>query len=127
MKYSKQRQIIKNQIMDRKDHPTASIIYEELRKKDINLSIATVYRNLNLLVENGEVKKIELDGEDRFDPNTYEHGHFICECCEEVQDIEIEKDLIELMKKVSLKITGSIRTYNFTIKGICNKCKEKKC
>lgn len=126
MKYSKQRQLVKEKITGRKDHPTASTIYEELRKNDKNLSLATVYRNLNFLVENKEVKKIVLDGEDRFDPNICEHGHFICDDCEEVQDIEIEKELIELIKKNSSNVAGTIYTCDFTIRGICDKCKKKK-
>ena len=65
LNYSKQRQAILEHLQSRKDHPTAEMIYHTLRKSMPNLSAGTVYRNLGLLTELGQVKKLAgLDGVD---------------------------------------------------------------
>ena len=58
MKYSRQREAIKRCLAERMDHPTAEMIYSDLREHDPRLSLGTVYRNLALLTELGEIKNI---------------------------------------------------------------------
>ena len=68
LKYSRQRESIKNCLMNRHDHPTADTIYMSMREEFPAISLGTVYRNLNLLVELGEIQKLSLsEGADRFD------------------------------------------------------------
>ena len=63
MKYSRQRELILKTLKENCIHPTAEQLYELIRREEPTVSLATVYRNLNLLAENGMVKKIEgLDG-----------------------------------------------------------------
>ena len=82
LKYSKQREAIKEFLCTRKDHPTADNVYMEVRKEFPNISLGTVYRNLTLLAELGEIARINVgDGTDHFDPNTSLHYHFICKGC----------------------------------------------
>ena len=57
LKYSRQRESIKNCLMNRTDHPTADALYLSIREEFPNISLGTVYRNLNLLVELGEIMK----------------------------------------------------------------------
>ena len=77
MKYSRQREAIRNFLCSRKDHPTAEVVYENLRKEYPKISLGTVYRNLSLLVELGEAIKFPgLDGQDHFDGNAMPHYHF---------------------------------------------------
>ena len=74
-KYSKQRESIKQFLMTRTDHPTADTVYLNIRQAFPNISLGTVYRNLNLLSEMGEIMKITTDGgADRFDGNTMRHS-----------------------------------------------------
>ena len=79
MKYSRQRELILKTLKENCIHPTAEQLYELIRREEPTVSLATVYRNLNLLAENGMVKKIEgLDGTAHFDHQTFDHYHFIC-------------------------------------------------
>ena len=72
LKYSRQRESIKTCLMNRHDHPTADTLYMSIREEYPNISLGTVYRNLNLLVELGEVRKLSCgEGADRFDADTY--------------------------------------------------------
>ena len=83
LKYSRQRESIKVCLQGRKDHPTADMLYTDVRKEFPNISLGTVYRNLSLLSELGEIKRLTTgDGPDRFDGDTSTHHHFICRKCQ---------------------------------------------
>lgn len=58
LKYSRQRESIKVCLQGRKDHPTADMLYTDVRKEFPNISLGTVYRNLSLLSELGEIKRL---------------------------------------------------------------------
>ena len=78
LKRSRQREMIKSFLMGRKDHPTADVIYSNLKQQDPNLSLGTVYRNLTLLSDMGEILRLRVgDGVDHFDADTSEHYHFV--------------------------------------------------
>ena len=83
LKYSRQRESIKASLMSRKDHPTADAVYASIREEFPNISLGTVYRNLNLLVELGEVQKLTFgDGKDHFDADTSLHTTLCAEAAE---------------------------------------------
>ena len=91
LKYSRQREAIKSFLMTRKDHPTADVVYENVRKEFPNISLGTVYRNLTLLSDMGELLRLRVgDGMDHFDATTEPHYHFICNKCGRVIDLEME-------------------------------------
>ena len=91
LKYSRQRESIKASLMSRKDHPTADAVYASIREEFPNISLGTVYRNLNLLVELGEAQKLAFgDGKDHFDADTSLHYHFVCRSCGAVTDLPME-------------------------------------
>ena len=78
LKYSRQRESIKNYLQSTTEHPTADTVYAHVREKVPNISLGTVYRNLNLLAEAGDALKISTpSGGDRFDGRTNPHYHFI--------------------------------------------------
>ena len=79
LKYSRQREVIKENLMHREDHPTADMVYMDVRETFPNISLGTVYRNLQLLTDLGEIQKLNIgDGVDHFDAKTFPHYHFIC-------------------------------------------------
>lgn len=123
MKYSKQRELVLNAIKEHPIHPTADFIYSYLRGENPNISLGTVYRNLNLLAEYGQIHKIAIpNGSDRFDFRMDEHSHIICEQCGEVSDVEMDgfHDLDEqIEQETGFCVTG----HNLIINGICDKCK----
>ena len=91
LKYSRQRESIKKFLMTRTDHPTAEMIYENLRKEYPKISLGTVYRNLSLLSDIGEIQTISTGvGPDRFDGNAKPHYHFICKNCGQVMDLKMQ-------------------------------------
>ena len=82
MNYSRQREEIVHFLKTRKDHPTAEVVYENVRMVYPKISLGTVYRNLTLLSETGEILRLRLgDGVDHFDADTSEHYHVICNSC----------------------------------------------
>ena len=79
MRYSKQRELIRNQVQPRSDHPTANAIYAALREVCPGLSLGTVYRNLNCLVDAGSIRRVEVPGHaDHFDPPRPPPWHRFC-------------------------------------------------
>ena len=102
------------------DHPTADEIYQVLRENGIHISLATVYNNLNTLVDQGTLKKIVLEGSpDRFDKPTV-HQHLICARCGELADIELP----DLTERLEEKIGRPILSYDLRISYLCDRCRR---
>lgn len=126
MKFSKQRELILNYILNSHEHLTADTIYADLKKDNPELSLGTVYRNLTKLTESGAIKKVSLPNQvDKFDKNLDPHAHFICDECGSITDINIP-GMDEFLDKVSDEDGISIRKYDLTLNGTCKKCKIKK-
>jgi len=86
---TKQRKTILSILKDRKDHPTASDLYLEVREKIPQVSLGTVYRNLNVLRDLGEVQELNINNKfKRYDGNPQQHYHFFCQECNRVFDLE---------------------------------------
>jgi len=87
--HSKKREAILAKIRSTKSHPTAEWVYRELKEDFPDLSLATVYRNIGLFREEGDVVCVgTVAGQERFDGNPIPHGHFVCRVCRVVIDIE---------------------------------------
>lgn len=124
LKHSRQRDCIKEFLMGRKDHPTADMVYAHVREEFPHISLGTVYRNLSLLSEIGEIKKITCNGPDRFDANTLPHYHFTCHCCGCVEDLEFEKEP-KLTGLSPLHFNGMIEQTELSFYGTCEACIKK--
>ena len=125
LKYSRQRESIKACLMGRKDHPTADALYTSIREQFPNISLGTVYRNLSLLSEIGEIQKLSnFGGADHFDGCVTPHCHFMCKKCGEVLDLETE-DLNEVAEKAVKNFSGKITECDIRFFGICPKCVNK--
>lgn len=122
MKYSRQRESIKKFLMTRADHPTAEMIYENLRKEYPKISLGTVYRNLSLLTDIGEIQTISTGvGPDRFDGNVQPHYHFICKGCGRVIDLKVQGlDHINLLAQH--EFSGNIEGHTVFFYGHCGEC-----
>lgn len=122
MNYSKQRDLILKLLRENPCHPSAEMVFVLARQYDSSISLATVYRNLNQLAENGIIKKLErLDNVVRFDHTLSPHYHFICSRCSAVTDVDgsLASDLIDrLAERTGL----TIETTDICLHGICPDC-----
>lgn len=93
LNYSGQREAIKSFLRSRHDHPTADVIYDGVRKIYPRISVSTVYRNLALLSDKGEIFRFSSgDGKEHYDYITEPHLHFICKKCGAITDVELPDD-----------------------------------
>lgn len=126
MRYSKQREMIYEYLLSTGEHPSAEIIYEELKKTIPALSLGTVYRNLKVLEELGMIRKISGSGNtERYDPHVGDHSHFLCTECGALHDISFT-DPAAVYGSVVLEPGYHMADFSLTIKGLCPKCAEKK-
>lgn len=122
LKYSRQRECIKQNLASRCDHPTAEMVFSDIKKVYPNVSLGTVYRNLTLLADLGEIRKVSDGiGPDRFDGNTTEHCHFTCTRCGKMVDITL-KDQEKLNQEASDIYPGKILSNSIHFFGICPEC-----
>ena len=124
LKHSKQRDSIKEFLMGRKDHPTAAVVYDNVRRSFPNISLGTVYRNLTLLADIGEISRIHVgDGVDHFDADTSPHYHFICSECGCVRDLDMPG--IDLDEIASRNFDGQIECHTVYFHGRCRDCCQR--
>ena len=117
---TKQRQIILDAVQSRCDHPTAEQIYNQVYAVDPRISKATVYRNLNLLAEEGKITVVNLPPADRFDLTTKKHCHFVCKKCGRVFDIDVDYD--ESVDDMQTDSGFLIESHQTIFTGICAEC-----
>lgn len=126
IKYSRQREGILKNLQSRRDHPTADMVYESVRKEQPNISLGTVYRNLSLLAEHGLILKISTGvGPDHFDGFVEPHHHFICRSCGDVLDLDYVPNE-NILANTSETFSGSIEGYELQFFGKCEKCLSNK-
>ena len=123
-KFSRQRETIREYLMSTKSHPTADMVYEYVRSIYPNISLGTVYRNLNLLAEQGIIVKLAGgEGSDRFDGNTEPHYHFRCRKCGCVSDLNISS-LEHINTLAAVDFDGIIEGHVVMFYGVCRECRE---
>lgn len=105
-------------------HPTVEMIYEELLRELLTLSMTTIYNTLNVFVEKGLVSAVTITGKEiRYDYQTTGHHHFLCKKCGEIIDIDIECPFIEgTVKKTYGHKIEEVHGY---FKGLCKNCLKK--
>lgn len=124
IKHSRQRDAIRQNLMGRCDHPTAETVYMDIKEDFPNISLGTVYRNLSLLSELGEIQKISTGiGPDRFDGNTKPHCHFQCRVCYNVLDIPFDYPEV-LNSHASKNFPGIIEGNSIQFFGLCPDCMQ---
>lgn len=122
LKHSKQRDSIKEFLRTRKDHPTAETVYLNVRESFPNISLGTVYRNLTLLADIGEITRVRIgDGVDHFDYDTSPHYHFVCSECGSVSDLNLPfaEHLTEAAREA---FDGEVEGQTTYFYGRCKKC-----
>ncbi|WP_456400394.1 Fur family transcriptional regulator [Persephonella sp.] len=118
------REIIYDIISSTDIHPTAEWIYEKAKKVIPTISLGTVYRNINILKEEGRIIEIVDDKEGRFDAKTYKHYHFKCSSCGNIYDIE-NPDVIQVNKEIFSNRGFKLEGCDVVFNGICNRCGDR--
>lgn len=122
---TRQRQLVLDAVRSRCDHPTADQVYQVVRAQDCHVSRATVYRNLHLLADTGDILSIKVPGGERFDLRADAHPHIICSSCGRVADVPFERggayeDTLD--ERASLVTSWQVSTHSLVFTGLCPHC-----
>ncbi|MCA1927617.1 MAG: transcriptional repressor [Calditerrivibrio sp.] len=120
-KITKPREWIVEYLDGNKNHPTALEIFDDIRKSDKSISFATVYNTLDTLVKANIINEITIDSQSsRYDPDTSNHVHFLCEKCKKVIDIHSDK-----VKPILESMPGKVSGFDIIVRGECDSCIKK--
>ena len=118
-----QKDLVRNAVYEMKRHVTANEVYEFIKESYPTIGKGTVYRNLDILVEEGALRKVEVsEGPNRFDFTLKNHYHVRCVKCGEVSDVDMD-EIPDLMKKIHDTHGIEFLDYDISCKGICQKCR----
>lgn len=118
---SKQRQLILETVKASHSHPTAEEVYQLVRQKNATISLGTVYRNLNLLAEMGEIVNLsEGFARDHFDGVCQSHPHLVCSRCGQVFDLDC--DIQPVLRQLSQQNQCLVQGARVTAFGLCQQC-----
>lgn len=123
---TRQREAILRYLRSTTSHPTADMIYETVKKEIPNISKGTVYRNLGVLQESGEISKLDLKGTvSRYEGSRKRHYHFRCRQCGRVFDVDgpVDKDLD---RRVAARTGFIIDYHQLEFRGLCNDCSVRR-
>ncbi|MFZ5797754.1 MAG: transcriptional repressor [Desulfobulbus sp.] len=125
MRLTTQRQIILEELAKVKTHPTASELYDMVRKRLPRIGLGTVYRNLELMAENGMILKLEVGGtQKRFDAITDTHYHIRCSHCGKVDDIDTPV-MDDLVREAAASSSYQVLGHHVEFSGICPACQKE--
>ncbi|MFH0821177.1 MAG: transcriptional repressor [Pseudomonadota bacterium] len=122
---TKQRRVILEEIMKVQTHPTADDVFRMVRKRLPNISLGTVYRNLEFLAEHDMIQSLEYSSaQKRFDGITDNHYHVRCKVCGSVADVPMEP-----ISGIEQTAAGSseyeIVTHRLEFIGVCPGCRRR--
>jgi Fur family ferric uptake transcriptional regulator len=125
LRMTRQRRVILDTLRANNIHPSADEVYEMVRQQLPRVSLATVYRNLEILSEIGEIQKLELSGSlKRFDGNPEKHYHIRCINCDRLDDAPMGS-----LENIEDKLLGStdyqVIGHRLEFMGLCPDCLEK--
>jgi Fe2+ or Zn2+ uptake regulation protein len=122
---SRQKEEIKRILAQKNFHPTIEEVYSIAKEHIPGVGIATIYRNIEKMLNNNEINKIDIPGEAaRIDGNTEKHYHFRCTKCGNVQDIWLDVPIDELIQSSSILSLADITDHKLEFTGVCTNCKE---
>ena len=126
-KQFRKRNAILDYLRSTKAHPSAETVYAELKQQIPDLSMGTVYRNLNLFRQQGQASVIAtVHGVERFDANTDPHVHFICSNCDAVSDLMQMQIPESLSSQAESQSGGKVEQCSLSFTGLCCQCAKTK-
>ena len=122
-KQFRKRNAILTYLRQTRCHPSAEMVYTHLKQEFPDISLGTVYRNLAMFKERGEILSLgTVNGVERFDGNTAPHVHFVCTDCSAVADLPQIAVPEALNREVTAQTGGQIDLCQLTFVGHCNQC-----
>ena len=119
------RDTILRVVMNTTSHPRADWVYDQVKKEIPNISMGTVYRNLKLLAQSGEIKEVDIPGSlSRFDGNNCNHYHFRCEKCGSILDLDEPIDYT-MQSRIAEKTGFKVKRHYLEFIGLCSECKTQ--
>ena len=120
-----QRSLVLEAVKELPGHVTADEVYDAIARKYPDISRGTVYRNLNLLSDMNEIRKVEMpSGADRYDHQRHKHYHIGCVKCGRVFDVDMEF-LADLEERVKDTQGFEFIGHDIVFKGICPECRKR--
>ena len=120
-RFTPQREQVYDVLVQKRDHPTAEEVFIRAKKQMPEISHATVYNGLAALVKSGLARQVTVDrGATRFCPNMHEHGHFYCDACGTVYDVDLPEQAMKLPRGFKAD------HFDIAIHGACPDCNPKK-
>lgn len=120
-----QRVAVMEYLSNTTSHPTADTVHQAIESNFPNLSLATVYNNLHFLTDKGVIKELHYgNGSSRFDFNTVDHYHIVCELCEKVEDFNYPM-FYEVEKFAEAFYEYHINTHRLELYGVCKECQSQ--
>ena len=125
---TRQRRIILEELRAMGTHPTACELYHVIRRRLPHISLATVYRNLELLAEKGLIQTLVTDGrQKRFDRDPVAHCHAHCVRCGAVRDVSMDQEVIALLRTRRNELEGfEVLDARVDFIGLCDECRPQK-
>ena len=124
-RFTKQREAILRVLRGNNSHPSADQIYDAVRKEIPNISKGTVYRNLQVLREDGAISELNLNGSlSRYEEKQDKHYHFRCEQCGRVLDLD-EPANTEIEKKIAEMTGFKVSSHQTEFRGLCKDCQKE--
>lgn len=124
LRHSHQRERIYEYLTQSCEHPSAEMVYNDLRPEIPGLSLGTVYRNLKLLEELGKIRRVTShQGTERYDAICGDHAHFLCQKCGMLHDLSCA-DIRKIRETIRMEAGYTVEKLDITISGICPNCAE---
>ncbi len=121
LKLTPQRIAIFDYLEGNREHPSADDIFRAVSRQFPTMSFATVYNTLSALRDRGRLKELTIDpAKKRYDPDSSEHNHLICDSCHRVVDIEKKFDL-DLPARYRNEFT--VLNNHVEFHGLCPECR----
>ncbi len=122
LKVTPQRLAIYKYIIDSNVHPSADLIFDDIKSILPTISQGTVYKTLGMLVDIGVIQELTFaNSHTRYDNNIKNHINIICNSCGDIIDFESD-NLTRLNRLLLEEIGGEITAQRFDVYRDCEKC-----
>jgi Fur family peroxide stress response transcriptional regulator len=119
-----QRRAILDYLTSTDVHPSAQLIFQEVQRTHPDISLATIYNTLGVLVRQGFLKMLEIEPDNRYETNLAQHINLICDICGKIQDLEggLPISSEEVMHRSGFQVLDSRMEYH----GVCADCRARR-